>query len=85
MGHFYNYRGGRPRDRLGVCAAGLREQPRGQTLARQRTQGFPRARLDLDFVTMTGYAEFSAHVKVAFPKPPKMVNIGGEYLIPGSG
>src|SRR5205823_2925753 len=42
--------------------------------------GFPRSRkLDLYYVTMTAY-EQGLPVHVAYPKPPKMSNILGEYV-----
>lgn len=38
-------------------------------------------KLDLEYVIMTEYwGELLPYVKVAFPKPPKMTNIDGEYL-----
>src|SRR5213079_831451 len=45
-------------------------------------KGFDRGtRLDLHFATMAAYEEaLNPYVHVAFPKPPKLVNIGGEYL-----
>src|SRR5690606_26791202 len=45
-------------------------------------KGFDRGpRLDLAYVTLTAYEEaLGAWVKVAYPKPPKMTDIVGEYL-----
>ncbi len=80
---FYNYRGDRPREIVSAFVLpGFESSPEVKPSPDSGRKGFPRGpRLDLDFVTMTGYAEFLApYVKVAFPKPPKMVNIGGEYL-----
>ncbi|RMF83301.1 MAG: 2,3-bisphosphoglycerate-independent phosphoglycerate mutase, partial [Planctomycetota bacterium] len=46
----------------------------------RRKLGFQRGpKLDLYFATMTAY-EATLPVRVAFPKPPKMVNIAGQYL-----
>ncbi len=80
---FYNYRGDRPRE---LCAAFLLDDFLGSDELNPSpdtgVRGFDRGpRLDLDFVLMTPYSERLAGLaKVAFPKPPKMVNISGEYL-----
>jgi 2,3-bisphosphoglycerate-independent phosphoglycerate mutase len=64
---FYNYRGDRPRE---ITKAFVMED----------FTGFPRAKkLDLYYVTMTAY-ESGLPVHVAYPKPPKMVNILGDYV-----
>ena len=64
---FYNYRGDRPR-----------ELTKAFTLT--DFTGFDRGKkLDLYFATMTAY-EQNLPVHVAYPKPPKMKNILGEYL-----
>ena len=64
---FYNYRGDRPR-----------ELTKAFTLS--DFTGFDRGKkLDLYFATMTAY-EQGLPVHVAYPKPPKMKNILGEYL-----
>lgn len=64
---FYNYRGDRPRE---LTAAFVLPD----------FKGFDRGkRLDLYFVTMTAYEEGSP-VHVAYPKPPKMTDILGEYV-----
>ncbi len=80
---FYNYRGDRPRE---LCAAlcfpddawaHVKPSPDSGT------RGFDRGqRLGLHLVTMTDYWEaLTPHVSgVAFPKPPRMVNIAGEWL-----
>jgi 2,3-bisphosphoglycerate-independent phosphoglycerate mutase len=80
---FYNYRGDRPRE---LCAAlcfpddaWVSVKPSPDT----GTRGFDRGqRLNLHLVTMTDYWEaLTPHVSgVAFPKPPRMVNIAGEWL-----
>ena len=80
---FYNYRGDRPRE---ICSAFLLDDFHGADEVAESPdsgeRGFDRGRkLDLDFVIMTPYSERLAGLaKVAFPKPPKMVNIAGEYL-----
>lgn len=77
---FYNFRGDRPRQ---ITMAFVYEkfpyQGKDKTGA-MREMGFARGKkLDLCYVTMTAYEE-SLPVKVAYPKPPKMVNIAGEYV-----
>ena len=77
---FFNFRGDRPRQL--VQAFVLDEFPYTGTdrTGQTRTMGFERPKkLDLFFVTLTAYEE-GLPVQVAFPKPPKMVNIAGEYL-----
>lgn len=80
---FYNYRGDRPRE---ICSAFLLPEFEG---AEELTpspdtgkRGFDRGeKLDIDFVLMTPYSERLAKLaRVAFPKPPKMPMIGGEYF-----
>jgi 2,3-bisphosphoglycerate-independent phosphoglycerate mutase len=64
---FYNYRGDRPRE---ITKAFVLDD----------FTGFPRGKkIDLYYVTMTAY-ETGLPVHVAYPKPPKMVNILGEYI-----
>jgi 2,3-bisphosphoglycerate-independent phosphoglycerate mutase len=77
---FFNFRGDRPRQ---LCQAlTLDTFPfRGKDKAGQERQmGFERGpKLDVFFATLTAYAEgLSPHV--AFPKPPKMGAVAGEYL-----
>lgn len=79
---FTNYRGDRPRE---ISAAFVFSDAAWATVKPSPdsgTAGFDRGeRLDLDYVTMTAYwEELGPYVKVAFPKPPKMVNIAGEYI-----
>jgi 2,3-bisphosphoglycerate-independent phosphoglycerate mutase len=78
---FYNYRGDRPRE---LVRAFVLPEFEGQVAPSPDTghKGFDRgARLDLHFVTMASYEKaLSPLVHVAFPKPPPLVNIGGEYL-----
>ena len=64
---FYNYRGDRPRELT-------------KAFVLDEFTGFDRgAKLRLHFTTMTAY-EQGLPVRVAYPKPPKMINILGEYL-----
>jgi 2,3-bisphosphoglycerate-independent phosphoglycerate mutase len=65
---FYNYRGDRPRELT-------------RAFVLKDFDGFDRGgpRLDLHYTTMTAY-EQGLPVQVAYPKPPKMTNILGEYL-----
>ena len=73
---FYNYRGDRPREltKAFVYETFPFSDPGNGTLF-----GFERGpKLKLTFVTMTEY-ERGLPVRVAYPKPPKMSNILGEY------
>ena len=73
---FYNYRGDRPREltKAFVCDVFPFTDPGSDVLL-----GFDRGpKLDLTFVTMTEY-EKGLPVCVAYPKPPKMTDIWGEY------
>ncbi|MGA2582861.1 MAG: 2,3-bisphosphoglycerate-independent phosphoglycerate mutase [Tepidisphaeraceae bacterium] len=64
---FYNYRGDRPREIT-------------KAFVEPNFDGFPRAKkLDLFYCTMTAY-EQDLPVHVAYPKPPKMSNILGQYI-----
>jgi 2,3-bisphosphoglycerate-independent phosphoglycerate mutase len=64
---FYNYRGDRPRELT-------------RAFVMETFDGFDRGKkLDLYFATMTAY-ESGLPVHVAYPKPPKMKNILGDYL-----
>lgn len=63
---FYNYRGDRPRQ---ITKAFVLDD----------FTGFKREKLNLHFTTMTAY-EQGLPVRVAYPKPPKMKNILGEYI-----
>ena len=78
---FVNYRGDRPRE---ITRAFVMPEFEGHVPASPDSgvQGFDRGRrLDLRFVTMTAYEEeLNKWVSVAFPRPPKMKNIVGEYL-----
>lgn len=80
---FYNYRGDRPRE---LTRAFMQPDFFGNAKPSPDTgvKGFDRGRqLQLHFVTMTAYDESFAgfpNLRVAFPKPPKMTDIAGEYL-----
>ena len=78
---FYNYRGDRPRE---ITRAFVMPEFHGQVGASPDSgeKGFDRGdKLDINYVTMTAYQqELNPLVNVAFPKPPKMDNIGGAYL-----
>jgi len=64
---FYNYRGDRPRELTKAFTV-------------EPFDAFARGpKPDLHFVTMTAY-ETGLPVHVAYPKPPKMTNILGEYV-----
>lgn len=79
---FYNYRGDRPREIVSAFVLPDEQWEKVTPSPDTQNSGFNRGpRLNLRFVTMTSYSEALApHVRVAFPKPPKMVNIAGEYL-----
>lgn len=78
---FFNYRGDRPRE---IIRSFVMDTFYGNVKPSPDSgeQGFERGeKLDVYWVTMTAYEqELNTMVNVAFPKPPKMVNIGGEYL-----
>ncbi len=80
---FYNYRGDRPRE---ICSAFLLPEFQGSNELKPSPDtgalGFDRGpKLDLHFVLMSAYSERLAQLApVAFPKPPKMAEIAGQYL-----
>jgi 2,3-bisphosphoglycerate-independent phosphoglycerate mutase len=78
---FFNFRGDRPRELTKAFV--LEEFPYEETDKRTNERvnmGFDRGKLlDLFYVGMTQY-EKSLPIKTAYPKPPKMTNIAGEYL-----
>lgn len=79
---FYNYRGDRPRE---ISAAFVFPDDRWTSVnpsPDSGERGFDRGtRPDVHLVTMTSYwEELAPYVRVAFPKPPRMVNIAGEYI-----
>lgn len=80
---FYNYRGDRPRELSAAFVfpddkwAAVKPSPDSGKV------GFDRGnKLDLFYVTMTDYWQaLTPHVSgVAFPKPPRMTNIAGEWI-----
>jgi 2,3-bisphosphoglycerate-independent phosphoglycerate mutase len=77
---FYNYRGDRPRE---LTKAFVYDTFPFEQTAKDGTkvrQGFDRGpKIPLYYATMTAY-EQGLPVHVAFPKPPKMDNILGEYV-----
>jgi 2,3-bisphosphoglycerate-independent phosphoglycerate mutase len=92
---FYNYRGDRPREITKAFVYDAfpftevveiqpvsddPSKPAPPPVKTEVVRGFPRdKRLDLYYVTMTAY-ESGLPVHVAYPKPPKMENILGEYI-----
>ncbi len=79
---FYNYRGDRPRE---LSMAFVYPDELWDTVKPSPDtgrMGFDRGRRpEVHLVTMTAYSEaLEPLVSVAFPKPPKMSNIAGEYL-----
>ncbi len=77
---FWNFRGDRPRQIIKAFTYDtfpFREKDKAGV---ERELGFDRGKKrDVFFVTMTAY-EAGLPVRVAFPKPPKMENIVGQYL-----
>lgn len=77
---FYNFRGDRPRQLVQAFTFPTFPYEGVEKTGEKKRMGFERGpKLDLDFVTMTAY-EAGLPVKVAYPKPPKMANIAGEWL-----
>ncbi|MDQ7014012.1 MAG: 2,3-bisphosphoglycerate-independent phosphoglycerate mutase [Planctomycetota bacterium] len=79
---FYNYRGDRPRQLSAALVFPDTDWANVPPSPDSGTQGFDRGpKLDIDYVIMTAYSEQLATLaRVAFPKPPRMVNIAGAYL-----
>jgi 2,3-bisphosphoglycerate-independent phosphoglycerate mutase len=79
---FYNYRGDRPRELAAAFVFPDVEWATVKPSPDSGTRGFARGdRRRLHYVTMTAYWEqLGPHVHVAFPKPPKMTNIAGEFV-----
>lgn len=78
---FFNTRGDRPRE---ITRAFVMPEFMGHVKASPDSgaKGFDRGpKLNLNYVTMTAYEEeLNQWVQVAFPKPPKMENICGQWL-----
>jgi 2,3-bisphosphoglycerate-independent phosphoglycerate mutase len=79
---FYNYRGDRPREITKAFVLPDAQWAKVKPSPNSGIQGFDRGpKLDLHYVTMTAYEqELAPYVHVAYPKPPKMKDIAGEYL-----
>ncbi len=77
---FFNYRGDRPREITRAFVYDDRKWAEVPPSPDSGNRGFNRTRkLDLYYATLTAY-EQNLPVNVAFPKPPKMANISGQYL-----
>ncbi|QDU71982.1 2,3-bisphosphoglycerate-independent phosphoglycerate mutase [Mucisphaera calidilacus] len=77
---FYNYRGDRPREIVKAFTMSDEEWASVPPSPDTGANGFNRVRrLGVEMVTLTAYEE-GLSVKVAYPKPPKMEDIGGAYL-----
>lgn len=77
---FYNYRGDRPREITKAFVLDTFPFEEAQKDGTTAVRGFDRGpKIPLYFATMTAY-EQGLPVHVAFPKPPKMKNILGEYV-----
>jgi 2,3-bisphosphoglycerate-independent phosphoglycerate mutase len=79
---FYNYRGDRPREISAAFCFPDQAWARVKPSPDSGRSGFERGpKLGLEYVILTEYwEELLPFVKVAFPKPPKMKNILGEYV-----
>jgi 2,3-bisphosphoglycerate-independent phosphoglycerate mutase len=79
---FYNYRGDRPRELVSAFVLPDEQWAEVKPSPDSGVRGFDRGvRPRVRFVTLTSYSEALApYVQIAFPKPPKMSNIAGEYL-----
>ncbi|MEQ9459652.1 MAG: 2,3-bisphosphoglycerate-independent phosphoglycerate mutase [Phycisphaeraceae bacterium] len=77
---FYNYRGDRPREIVKAFVLPNDQWDNVPPSPDTGTRGFNRTRrLGVEMVTLTAY-EQGLPVKVAFPKPPKMTDIAGQFL-----
>lgn len=79
---FYNYRGDRPREISAAFVFPDEAWKKVKPSPDSGRHGFDRGgKLDLHYVIMTEYwEELLPHCDVAFPKPPKMKNIAGEFF-----
>ncbi len=80
---FYNYRGDRPRELVSAfLLPEFENSPEIKPSPDTGRRGFDRGRrLEIRFVMMTAYSERLAQLApVAFPKPPRLKDIVGEYL-----
>ena len=78
---FFNYRGDRPRQLTMAFVFDTFPYHGRDKSGAEREMGFDRGRekLDLFYVTMSEYQQ-GLPVHVAFPRPPKMTNIAGEFI-----
>lgn len=77
---FFNFRGDRPRQLTRAFTLDTFPYRARDKRGELRELGFERGpKRDVFFVTLTAYEE-GLPVRVAFPKPPKMDDIAGEYL-----
>lgn len=79
---FYNYRGDRPRELSAAFVFPDGAWAKVKPSPDSGKAGFERGELlNLHYVTMTDYWEqLTPYVHVAFPRPPKLKNIAGEFL-----
>jgi len=79
---FFNYRGDRPREITRAFVLPDGDWAKVAPSPDSGVNGFDRgAKPDVNYVTMTGYAQdINSFVTVAFPKPPKMTDIAGQYI-----
>jgi 2,3-bisphosphoglycerate-independent phosphoglycerate mutase len=77
---FFNFRGDRPRELTQAFTHEPFPYRAKDKTGLERWMGFDRGKKpDVHYITMTEY-DRSLSVQVAFPKPPKMTNIAGEYF-----
>jgi 2,3-bisphosphoglycerate-independent phosphoglycerate mutase len=79
---FYNYRGDRPREITRAFIFPDAQWAKVKPSPDSGKNGFDRGpKLDVHYITLTAYeTALAPYVHVAFPKPPKMKDIAGEYL-----
>ncbi len=79
---FYNYRGDRPREISAAFVFPDDKWAKVKPSPDSGKSGFDRgAKLKIEYVIMTEYWEqLLPYCEVAFPRPPKLVNIGGEVI-----
>ena len=79
---FYNYRGDRPREITRAFVFPDEDWAEVAPSPDSGKRGFDRGRkLNTHYVMLTAYEELlKQYAEVAFDKPPKMVDIGGDYL-----
>ena len=79
---FYNYRGDRPRELSAAFVFPDDKWTKVKPSPDSGKNGFDRGpKLNIDYLIMTEYWEqLLPYCAVAFPKPPKLANIGGEWI-----